>query len=283
MKLYNACGMPALYAWKQECKQKSIVSINMPERETYRILQEIALCAQATSTVCFNNEHCVLEHPGRTKWLHAACALFFCWNWSCHCHCQGVKVVTPLLLLQWKTGAKMALKGTPSWLCISSQTQCFGNFSFREKMWRMHTSWLSLDKKQATSPASNPVALAARTTFFMADPLVWVGKAKALCALWKKKHCALNETKSTGCSCMEKNKGCNTPIWSTYWKASKQVSFSTHRLCKHLKALVATWFLKALLATWHSAWWLSWPWSNGKNNKKHLSGGHWFEFLQHRH
>ena len=72
----------------------------------------------------------------------------------------------------------MALKGTPSWLCISSQTQCFGNFSFREKMWRIHTSWLSLDKKQATSPASNPVALAARTTspLLQVDPdlsLAW--------------------------------------------------------------------------------------------------------------
>ena len=49
------------------------------------------------------------------------CTLFFCWNWSCHCHCHAVKVVTPLLLLQWKAGADMALKGTPSWLCISSQ------------------------------------------------------------------------------------------------------------------------------------------------------------------
>ena len=106
----------------------------------------------------------MLEHPGRTKWLHAAYALFFCWNWSCHCHCHGVKVVTPLLLLQWKAGADTALKGTPSWLCISSQAQCFGNFSLKEKMRRIHISWLSLDKKQATSAASNPVALATRET-----------------------------------------------------------------------------------------------------------------------
>ena len=90
--------------------------------------------------------------------------------------------------------------------------------------------------------------------------------------------CSMKQ-KALGAHAWKKNKGCNTPIWSTYWKASKQVSFSTHRLWKHLKALVATWFLKALLATWHSAWWLSWPWSNGKNKKKHLIGGHWFDFF----
>ena len=136
------------------------------------------VCSKQSALWASSNAQGVACCKCTCKAMAAFCKLFFSWNWSCHCHCHGVKVVTPLLLLQWKTGAKMAFKCTPSWLCISSQTQCFGNFSFKEKMWRIHISWLSLDKKHATSPASNPVALATRTTspLLQVDPdlsLAW--------------------------------------------------------------------------------------------------------------
>lgn len=82
----------------------------------------------------------------------------------------------------------------------------------------------------------------------MADTLVWVGKAKALCAQGKKKHWVLYATKSIGCSWSYKHRGCNASIWSTQWKANKYGFFPHTVFRKHIQALVAPWYLRPWLS-----------------------------------